>query len=304
MVFILSSPSSPPPAPVSPWFGLDMEWVGADGSVWQLTDWATGVFLDADALEGLHFPQIAPFSSESRAVPGRRLRGWRATARSVFWPVWIFADSSAEWLGRYRDFFNTVHPDRPGRWTVRADGSERHLDLTGVFRTSYAYSRDPLMAGWGKYGVTFEASQPYWSGKDVERGPWSTAAPVDFFESGGSPDFHIMPKATFGSATIDNPGDVDAYPVWTAIGPLSALELGVGGRIIDVPFSVSDGDVLVIDTDPRNQTATLDGVDVSETLGFQSFAPVPSGNEVPLHVEATGSGSVSCALTPLYFRAF
>ncbi|GGH34252.1 hypothetical protein [Microbacterium album] len=304
MVLILSAPPVAPPVPPAQWVGLGIEWVAPDGTVWDLTDPSKGVVLVRDGVEGLHFPRVEKFSSASRAIPGKRSRGWRALARDVFWRVYIYRDSSAAWLELYRRFFDSIHPDRVGTWRVTAGDQTRELRLTGTFDEPWVYDRDPLYRGWALYGVAMEADQPFWAGAPIKRGPWRAPAPVPFFDADGSPPLHISQGSTFASARIPNAGDVDAWPVWTLEGPLDPVEVGIGEAIVQVPFPILDGQVLRIDTDPRNVTATLDGADVTRLLGFQRFAPVPPGGEVPLHVAAAGGGAVSVELVPLYFRAF
>lgn len=314
---ILSAPRVLPPVPMNQWQGLVQEWVGPDGSVWDLNAWESGIILDSRGVEGLHNPVLTRQTSKSRRVPGHRLRGWRAEAREVFWPVFVYADDSADWLARHRDFFDTIRPDQPGTWRVTALGETRELLLTGVFGDGHAYETDPLLDGWGQYGVTMEAQQPYWRGKKVRRGPWKTPDPAPFFSG---PPFTISSSTTFGSAFIPNEGDVDVWGVWWATGPLSSIELGVGETLIRPPFDLEVGEMLRIDTDPRNPTAQkgavpldgegnvdtdlFEGDDVTTELGLQDYASVPPGASVELHVDAVGSGSVMFDLEPLFFRAF
>lgn len=318
MFLILSSPPVTPPAAADLFPGYVSEWI-FEGRTWNLNDWQSGVFLDTRGVEGLHNPVVEKFASTARGIHGKRRRGWRASARDVFWPVQVFADRSTdEWLVRQREFFNTIRPDREGVWRVSHNGRARTLRLTGVFNDSYAYELDPLREGWAPYGVALEADQPFWEGDAVTRGPWKGADAVNFYggdESGatGATPFYLSAAETLADATMSNPGDVDAYPVWTIDGDLDDIQVGVGDVVVE-PANVDAGKRLVIDTDPRNTTALLGdipsegepftGADVTAALGFQSFAPIPPGGSVPIHVEGVGAGSVTCTLTPLYFRAF
>lgn len=308
---ILAAPRFLPPVPVNNREGYRSEWVGPDGSVWDLNAWESGLILDSRGVEGLHNPVITRNTSKSRRIPGHRLRGWRAEAREVFWPVFIYADDTADWLAVHREFFQTIHPDRAGTWRVTALGETRELRLTGVFDDGHVYDVDPLLDGWGEYAVTLEAQQPFWQGKTIRRGPWRTPDPQPFFSG---PPFTISSSTTFGAASIPNTGDVDVWGVWWATGPLSAIELGVGDTLITPPFDLEAGEMLRIDTDPRNptaqkgaevnDTALFEGSDVTTALGMQDYASVPPGERVELHVNAVGSGSIMFDLTPLYFRAF
>lgn len=302
MVFILTYAPAPPALPPVKLVPFRQEWVGWDGSVWDLSTGSRGVLLTLGGLAGWHMPQFEQYKSQSRAIPGHRRRGSRALGRNVVWPLFVHGDTTDEWLERDADFWRTIHPDLEGVWRVHSPRGTRELRLTGRFDSDHAYPRDPSAYGWARYVVELEAAQPYWTGAAVEQ-QFMAPNPQDFFGA-GAPPFTISRGATFASASISNPGDVAAYPVWTLVGPLAAVEVGVGGTLIDVPFDVLVGETLVIDTDPRNQTATLNGVDVSEDLGFQSFAPVEPGQERSLTITATGTGSVAVSLVPLYFRAF
>lgn len=301
---ILAAPPSPPPGAGGAWGATSMLWIGPDGSAWDLTDWRSGVFVMRDGIEGLHFPKITKFSSQSRAFPGRRLRGWQAQARQVFWKVFVWADGTQEWIDRADAFFSTIRPDQSGTWRIAAGSQARTLELTGVFDDSYSYEVDPLQHGWAVYPVAMEAVDPYWRGQIVRRGPWRAPEPAPFIPEGGGPPFTISSRRTFATATIPNPGDVDAWALWRVVGPLESIELGVAGAVIDVPFSVAPGAVLEIDTDPRRPSAKLNGVDATADLGLQDYAAVPPGAQVQLHIAATGAGQVAAQLQPLHFRAF
>ena len=273
--------------------------------MWDLRDWRSGVCVLMDGVTGLHSPRIDKFRSESRSVPGHRRRGWRTTGRDVFWPVFVYGDGSDAWRDVYGRFFATIHPDREGVWEVTAGDSSRRLRLTGVFDDEYQFGLDPLQHGWARFPVSLEPAQPYWEGDPVTTGEFGVPDPVDFIdEEVGAPDFHLSTSSTFASATISNPGDVESWLVWTVRGPLTGVELGVGGVTAPVPFDLLDGQTLRIDTDPRNVTATLNGIDATAELGLIEFGPVPPGEDVDLSITATGSGTVQGQLIPLYFRAF
>lgn len=300
---ILSQAGAAPPEIVSNWESLQLIWIGWDGSVWDLNSRDSGALLYRRGVEGMHFPVISRNRTTSRTVPGNRLRSWRAEAREVFWPIYLWGDDSKQWRDRNNAFLKTIHPDRPGMWKVTGDET-RTLRLTGVFDDAFQHDVDPQLRGWVQYPITLEAAQPYWEGTPIKRGPWRAPASISFIDPAGSPPLHISSGAAFGSAKITNPGDVPVWGVWRLRDALENVEIGVGGTIISLPFDLIDGDELVIDTDPRQPTATLNGEDATVELGLQDYAVVPAGSEVDLHVEAVGPGSVEFELTPLYFRAF
>lgn len=312
MVLILAQPPVIPPVAPKAFQGVLLEWIGYDGSIWDLTNGGGGVVLDPveGDIVGLHEPEIEKYKSESYSIPGHRLLGWRTKTREVFWPTLIYADTSDQWNDTYGRFFRSIHPQFEGVWRATYAGQTRELRLTGEYSGRHGSSLAPQTIGWERFGITLEAAQPYWAGDVVTRGPWIGPNETPFYgdegEPGwvGGPPFYISKAQTIGSATMTNPGDVDAFPTWTAIGPLADIVVGIGDALVTVPFDLTEGETLVIDTDPRHVQARLDGTPVTAELGFQRFKPIPPGGAVPIHVEASGNGSVSCSLVPLYFRAF
>lgn len=304
---ILAAPSLVPPAPgrlVAQ--GSTHTWTGWDGSVWDLSGLDSGVSLGA-GVRGLTMPPVQRFTSDSPGVHGSRWRGSRTQEREVFWPLRVFhAAGSQEWLDYDAAFWRTMHPDQTGVWTVtQPNGVARSLTLRCVDDGQQSFDTDPALLGWARYGVTLVAEQPYWEGEPVVRS-WKLTDPVPFLGPRGfGPPFYISQGSTLSNASIDNAGDIDAWPVWTIYGPTDSVTVGVNGRTVSVPFAIPSGAVITIDTRPTAQTA-LDGAGVEFTaqLGSFDFAPVPAGQAVPLSLAMVGNGYVEASLTPLHLRAW
>ncbi|MDD7930065.1 phage tail domain-containing protein [Microbacterium thalli] len=302
-----TGPSTPAPVPVDQWESISVEWFGADGSYWDLADGLEGVVLQAFGTEGMHDPELTKYASKGRAVPGKRQRGWRAEERKVFWPVLVYADGSPEWVDTYGRFFGSIDPERPGRWRVGFRGVYRELLLTGVYERPHSFETHPTVFGWGRFGVELEAAQPFWIGTAIETPAFGAPAPVPFIQPPGAPDFHVSAAENSSTATIDNPGNVEAWPKWEIVAsasvPGGVITLGTGGVTATIPFALAEGDVLLIDTDPRNVTATLNGEDVTQPLGLVPWSAVAPGESVALSIDIPQGVTVQATLRPLYFRA-
>lgn len=282
---------------------MTQTWTGWDGSVWNLTDAASPVRLK-QGIRGLSMPPVRRYATESPAVPGSRWRGAVPEERDVFWPLAVYSGRGQGWHDQDRAFWKTMDPERPGVWAFeQPDGEVRRLRCRFVDDGEHTFTRNPGGSGWQMYGVTLVAEQPYWEGTAQAR-YFGADPPVTFFTADATV-FALDPGQTVASAVIDNPGDVDAYPVWTITGPTDSAVLGVGGRLIEVPLAVPDGQSLVVDPRPAAQTAILStGEDVTGLLGAVDFAPVPPGESVALSLELVGDGFISASLTPLHYRAW
>lgn len=280
-----------------------MTWTGADGSVWPLTRPQAINPRLRPGVKGLHMPAFDVQASDTPLVHGEELLGYTIPARSVYWPLLFRAASVDDWADEHGRFFDSFHPVDPGVWTVGQGETARTLQLTGAFMGDYAFLKDPFLHGWATIGVELTAARPLWRGQPI-RQTYASAQGQDFIGSAKAPPFYISSAATFDTATIGNPGNEPAYLRWEIEGPASDIQLGVGDALIQVPFAVAEGSLLVVDTDPQAQYATLDGVDVTEDLGFQMFAPVPAGGRTPLVINTSEGSTVTAELTPLYWRAF
>ena len=292
-------PVNPPDIPVE-LVDLTIAWYAWDGSVWDLGSPDSGVRLNA-GFRGFGMPDLDWFTDEAAGVDGSTDRGFRAKPREVFWPLRVYKPELTQaWYDYDRAFWATLHPGRRGRFEVtQPNGVTRSLTLRLQDDGQPVFDTLPGLNGWYRYGVTMLANQPYWEGPATVQ-TFANAEDQDFWGGGWA----LTGSFNLASATVSNPGDIDTWPIYTIIGPSTAVLVGVGDSLIEVPFTLTGSDSLVIDTDPTAQTALKNGVDVTGSLGVTEFAPVPAGQDVPLALSMTGAGSVSVAVKPRYWRAW
>lgn len=301
---VLVAPYVPPPPPGIKFTGLVITWTGWDGSEWTLTDDTGGVFLTAEGVEGLDFAPADRFTTASPLVAGSRYRGSRTLERPIVLPIQVFSDSSAGWLAIQRAFFRSLHRDRVGTLSVSLESGEvRTIEARLVTPGGKAHGRDPMALGWSDHEVHLVAEDPYWRGEEIVE-PFTAGTPAEFFPEDGGPEFHIAGTANFSTATITNPGGVDAWPVVTVRDATTAFSVGIGGSTVGSTYDLADGDVMVIDYDPRRQSVTVNGVRVRGILSPHDFAAIPAESTTSLDISLTGTGSVEVALVPLFERVW
>jgi hypothetical protein len=284
---------------------MPLTWTGFDGVEWDMTDRASGVLIMAGA-RGFGMAPHTHWRSKSPAVPGARWLGAVGDEREVFWPIKVWHDGgSREWVERDRAFWATLDPQKTGTWTItHPDGQRRHLTLRLADDGDPSFDTLPALMGWARYGIKLTADDPFWAG-DVIRRSWAAGSSSDFFNgSSKAPSFHISSANALATATLTNPGDVDAYLTWTAHGPFTSVTVGVDGSTVVAPVTAAAGDTLVIDTNPEVQAAFLNGVDVTAQLTSSDFVPLPPGEDVSLSLALAGTGYIETAFTPRYYRAW
>lgn len=305
MGLVLGTRYVAPPPPPPPFQALAQTWTGWDGSLFDLVGGTEGVWLTGDAdVIGLGYGPGELFSTSSPAVAGSTFKGSRDLERPVQWSIATASrQGSSDFIALERAFWRTMNRNRSGVWTVSLPGGETRTLTCRYANTTDALTSDPVAAGAAEYTVNLVANDPYWYGTPVKAGPFAVGSSAPFFGSGGPP-FTISEASTFASATITNPGDVDAWPVWTIRDAATSVTLVVDGHTIATTHTLSAGDVAVIDTDPRRQSFTVNGTRVRGVLSPHNFAPIPAGETVPLGIAVVGSASVDCVIVPGYERAW
>ncbi|QCB97115.1 hypothetical protein E5206_09380 [Arthrobacter sp. PAMC25564] len=228
-------------------------------------------------------------------------------------------------MARDRAFWQSLDTDLEGTWTVALpDGSRRTLGLRLVGADD-DMSHDPIQRGWASYGINLLADEPYWLGETVTKS-WAQGDMRNFYiteadrTTYGYPDdaiYYLSSGGELGTATFTNDGDVPAYPVWTVVGPTTAVSFGVGGNDIIVPFAIPAGYAVQLDTDPFNGQVLWYGpwdaesksitspVDrTSELDPASAFVAIPRGQDRPLSIAMTGTGTVIAEVRNKYRRAW
>ena len=328
ILFATSAPSPSIPSDVVPLDGMTMRWEGADGSIWNICDKSSGVFLLA-GLRGLLTPNGKRFRDASPGSHGSQHRGSWWFEREVYWPVktWHGGGGRAFVL-RDRAFFATLDPELPGRWYVaQPGGEERHLELRFDPEKTQDEGVDtiPSLQGWARYGLYLTADQPLWVGKPSVKSFEPPRDPEPFYEEAGPHLLNLGQGFTFANAAIDNLGDVESFPRWFVDGESEpGAWVGVGDLRVTVPFAVPPWKCLVIESDPTKIGATMydvtapgkkpsereigvdmiNPVNMGRALGEADFAPVPPGKGEKLSISLEGSGVVEAYLPSLYRRAW
>lgn len=282
--------------------GMRHTWTGWDGSEWVLCGDDTSPVYLRSGLRGTNPPDNVDYTLDQ--IDGQVLLGMRTPPRDVFWPLGV-KTTPGDFTGVDSAFWRTLHPGKPGVWTVTQLATGQSRSLRCRYQSSdHELAIDPTVFGEERYGVKLVADDPWWRGRPVV-GRWSPETPQDFFQSGTAPPFYITNAHTFDTATLTNPGDVPAWPVWELAGPFTTAHIGVNGELFEIPFPLASGETLIVDADPRGPYAvTGAGVDRTNAIPDLAFAPVPPGEDIVLDLALAGAGSISVEFTPGYRRAW
>jgi Phage tail protein len=263
-------------------------WLDADGASTLLeVEWATE---DRFAPPVLFDEEVVP------EQPGARVRAVRHGVRTFVLPLWITAASEAGLRSTLRSLVAAMDPLRgPGRIRVSAPGGDQR-EITCFYQDGLnlkevlGQNSGPLMQ---RAPVIFRAPDPYFYDiSDTLSPDYTIGTPATFFP--------ILPlrltnSDVFADLTVVNSGDVQAWPVWTLIGPGSAITLRnlTTGKVLTLSVTLGAGESVTIDTRPGAKTVTKnDGSNLFGHLGTSALWPLARGTN-QIRMEMAGATTAS-----------
>jgi hypothetical protein len=216
----------------------------AEGDGWSW--WA------APGIDGLDAPTVRTWDGATALADGGLWVGARLSARDVFVPVTIDADGFEARQRARRALLRAFLPEgRPteGELVVRAaSGATRTLT-----RVRFMSGIDSPDAGPGLHavGIHLRAYDPLLYG-DPEQVVFGVAD-LPFFPG---PPFRLTPESVADALTVDIPGELPVWPVWTITGPLASFTVANGaGAEWGLPGPLTAGQGVRVRTDPRTVLA-------------------------------------------------
>lgn len=255
-------------------------------------------------IEGLNAPDFQLVTSTTPLLDGEQLDDVYALARDIFLPMMITGRTEGEFRERAAGLISDLFPLRgQGMFEVaQADGQRRRVPV--IYTDGLRGSEGITDGGqtWWKFGLKLRALNPWWMGDPITQ-EWKNTPPVNFLP--------ITPRrvslsSVLGSTTLNNPGDVETYPVWRLTAPADSVTLTRTdtGEYLGVSHTLPADTTLTIVTSPR-------AVDLSLSTGEtywkyltngSSLWQLPAG-DAPLELNVTGGGPdtvLSLEYTPRY----
>lgn len=280
-------------------------WHGVDGSTWNMN--ADGPVPLMAGTSGQADPKVQVFGRTAPALDGFRMTGLRFEERRVFWPVEIAAPSSLEWVAKRRAFMASFSYEETGTWEViNDDGETRTLELRLGVQDEQFYNIDPPVSLYELLGIELVADDPWWKGPEIVQQFQTAGVETPFFEPNPTHVLNIMSSNTVASASISNPGDVDAWAEYLVNGPATAFSVTIDDGTVAGSIVVPTGEVLTVDTRPTAQVAMIStsSSPVTRDLSQVDWRPVPKGESVDLDVVLNGTGSIIVRIVPRYLRGW
>lgn len=301
---VIPDPPPPPASLTSPsmrWT-LTAPWLDR---TWTLTDLSSPVMKTAGATGT---GQVDPehWWSTSPALDGSSWEGGRVDRGSVFIPLIVQGSDADRFLAEHSAFAATLDPRREVTFRItKPDGKWREIPMRYDTGGDLTADLDVLRSCYATYGITWSTADPYWRGEPM--GPrFEYELPTAFFPG---PPFVLASGQSLNSATVTNPGDVEAHPIWRVEGPFTGFSVGVGSSLVDMTVSKGLGEWVEIDMRPGVLEISHNGdSDLFEdgAVNVVRFSSIPPGDtDLTTIVYGSGIGSaVELSYTPRYRRGW
>lgn len=225
------------------------QWTSPTGRIRNLS--ADHPYLRPGGITGHMAPPISVLESRPPTLDGGVWRGQQYLPREMALGVMAHTRESHVWRSTYRQVVEDFDTSTGvGVLTVSyPDGASRSVQARYITGLESPIEGEPGVVRIGTFLIQLRAYDPWWYGSPQSRA-FTPQADADFVPG---PPFTIMPTELAGSpSTVNNIGDVPAYPVWTIHGPASQVEFeNDSGESFTVTSSIGLGEWVRIDTDPR-----------------------------------------------------
>lgn len=272
--------------------------LGANGDEIVFDD--LGDFILTNAIAGMGIPTTQVVFADS-ASDGVSWRNSKRTTRDVVLPVMIFGDDRGRVEANMRRLANVLS-DRAGSVTLRASystGEVWQLEDGHYLSGAETILGDTGGRNWARWPISMRFANPYWVRENSES--------VSISGGGGSgtiiprlSELQISESQVTGSITVENEGDVDAFPVWKFRGPADSVQItSAEGLSFIYNAPISSGATVTIDS-ARGTVEDESGTNLYSNLGpSPKLFRLPAGaTDVSINV----LGSDANTVISLYYK--
>lgn len=181
-----------------------------------------------------------------------------------------------------------------------SDGSSLILEAHYVGGAESQWGSDAGLI-WNRWALSFQCPSPYWESGTTE----------EFSVTTGNTGRGLLPQLSklkltssqvFGVITVDNAGDVPAYPTWYFRGPLSSLTVTNGTQSFGFDVDILDGETITVNTETGEVTDDSGANRYADLTAAPKLFRIPPGeSSISINaVAANANAEARLEYSPLY----
>jgi hypothetical protein len=149
----------------------------------------------------------------------------------------------------------------------------------------------PEILSWTAHSAQLTAARIQPGGLAYGPSGAGLAYPVNYGATGDGNDIGML----------SNGGSYESYPLLAVTGPFpDGLLISHDAGALEYAAPIPSSSTLILDCDPRSQSATMGGVDVGRNLTRRDLPTIPAGGSIMLRLLSAGSGWVTCTSRDTY----
>lgn len=271
---------------------------GLSVNLHDLANTFTQVGMDGELAPGFGFQE-----KTGPLIPGSVVTAVYVTPRVLAWPVIIRDTDREALLTRIRGILSILNPQLGDGQLLVTNGSNSRV-LFCRYRGGFSAINESQGITTTRQVIKFYAADPFWyAPSQTELTAQQNFAPVNFFP--------VLPITLASdsmetSASLENDGDIPAYPVITILGPASNVVMTntTTGKLIEIDTSIAAGETITIDARPRTRSVRDQDGDNRFSLltADSSMWPMEIGtNQVEIEISGGDANTeVTVSYTPAY----
>ncbi|MDQ3577414.1 MAG: phage tail family protein [Actinomycetota bacterium] len=269
----------------------ELRWIAADGESIVLNDERAG-YKVTKGVTGLGVAPVEHVTETTPLLDGEIITDTYEAGRTIMLPMVITAPDNGLLRGRLRALVDALDPRSPGHLEVaQSDGQRRRI--RAVYSAGLEGVEDKDSGGdttWYRFVLRLYCPDPAFFDPNPITLSFPYPEPVPFFP--------ILPvtlsaDSVLGVVAIHNPGDLAAWPAWTATAPGTAVALDNEDTGEELHLTGTLTDTLTIVTRPGEQSIRMGTADWWGNLtGTPQFWQLPPGTtNASLALTGAGPGS-------------
>jgi phage-related protein len=238
---------------------------------------------------GRYMPPIETSEDEMPFQHGSKPRKTKVKAREMDFPTEVYGKTQMDIRYKLRQLLRMFDPLKGmGRIkSVSPDGSVREISC--LYQGGLEISESGMIRE--NFVLVLKAYDPFWNETITQVKTFTPGQPATFFPMF---PFRLTSSSVFADDTIENEGDVEAYPEWIITGPGENINLKnlTTGEVLKLDTSLQEGETIIINTQPRTEKMPIvkgDGTNLFHTMSDESSRWTLQEGKNNIRIEMSGA---------------